>query len=363
MQVLLYNSQFFHQKYGGVSRYAACLAKELIKKKVDINIISPIYKNNYLKEINTSNTRGLYLPKYPNLKFLKFINNTLVSFYKKNIKTNIHHDLYYPEKLNTHTKKKILTVHDTIHEKYKNLYQTDHFDFRKKIIENIDIFICVSQNTKEDFINFYKVDENKIYVVSHGHEHLKNVQAQNFKKSGIFEKPFILYVGGRYKYKNFKLLAEAYSKDNHIYDNFNIICYGGENISNNEISLFKQLGINKKIFHLNGNDSFLKTLYKNCSLYVSTSEYEGFGLTILEAIYSNCKILSNDIDVFKKIYNNAINYFEFNNLDHLIIQIQDILLNNRDNAKREDIKKVLQENSWESTAYKTEKIYNLVNNI
>ena len=50
MQVLLHNSQFFHQKYGGVSRYSSCLSDELIKKNIDIKIISPIYKNNYLKK-------------------------------------------------------------------------------------------------------------------------------------------------------------------------------------------------------------------------------------------------------------------------------------------------------------------------
>ena len=103
----------------------------------------------------------------------------------------------------------------------------------------MDMFICVSQNTKEDLINFYNVDENKINVVPHGYEHLTNIQTQNLKKSGIFEKPFILYVGGRYKYKNFKLLAEAYSKINQINNNFNIICYGGENILIDELSFFK----------------------------------------------------------------------------------------------------------------------------
>ncbi len=362
MQVLLNNSQFFHQKYGGVSRYSACLTYELIKKKIDIKVISPIYKNNYLKKINKSNIRGIYFPKYPNLKFLRFVNNTIVNFYTKNLKANILHDLYYPEKINTCNKKKILTVHDTIHEKYKNLYKTDYFNFRKKIIDTIDIFICVSQNTKEDLINFYNVNENKVYVISHGYEHLKNIQAQNLIKSKIFEKPYILYVGGRYKYKNFKLLAEAYSKDHNIYDNFNIICYGGENISNEELNFFKRLGIDKKIFKLNGNDNFLKTLYTKCSLFVSTSEYEGFGLTILEAIYSDCKILSNDINVFKKIFHNSINYYELNNLDHLIFQLQNLLISKKNYALEGEKKKVLQNNSWENTANMTEKIYKIVNN-
>ena len=362
MQVLLHNSQFFHQKYGGVSRYSTCLTDELIKKNIDIKVISPIYKNNYLKKINKSNVRGVYLPKYPNLKLLRVLNNSLVNYYKKNLKANILHDLYYPEKLNICDKKKILTIHDTIHEKYKNSYKTDYFNFRKKIIDTIDIFICVSQNTMEDLISFYNVNENKIHVISHGYEHLKNIQAQNLTKSKIFEKPFILYVGGRYKYKNFKLLAEAYSKDHHINDNFNIICYGGENISNKEFNFFKKLGIDKKIFKLTGNDNFLKTLYNKCSLFVSTSEYEGFGLTILEAIYSNCKILSNDISVFKKIFNNSINYYEFNNLDHLIVQLQNLLINKKNYAVEYERKRVLQNNSWENAANMTKKVYEIVSN-
>ena len=46
----------------------------------------------------------------------------------------------------------------------------------------MDIFICVSQNTKDDLINFYNVDENKINVIPHGYEHMKNIQTQNLKK-------------------------------------------------------------------------------------------------------------------------------------------------------------------------------------
>ena len=47
-------------------------------------------------------------------------------------------------------------------------------------------------------------------------------------------------------------------------------------------------------------------------------EYEGFGINILEALYMNCKILSNEINVFKDIYEDSINYFQYNNNDHLI---------------------------------------------
>ena len=85
-------------------------------------------------------------------------------------------------------------------------------------------------------------------------------------------------------------------------------------------------------------------------MFISTSEYEGFGLTILEAIYSNCKILSNSISVFKKIFNNSINYYELNNLEHLIFQLQNLLISENNFAVEYEKKRVLQNNTWENTA-------------
>ena len=170
-------------------------------------------------------------------------------------------------------------------------------------------------------------------------------------------------MGGRLKYKNFQLLAEAYSKTNKINENFNIICYGGEKISKVEFLYFKKLGIEKKVIKLDGNDNLLKSLYINCELLISTSEYEGFGINILEAIYLNCKVLSNEIDVFKNIYKNSINYFQFNNLDHLIYQLEKMVINKENNINQIDTNHVLLNNNWENSGNKTYKIYKLLTNI
>ena len=48
-----------------------------------------------------------------------------------------------------HNKKNILTIHDTIHEKYKELYNYDYYEFRKKIVQNSDVLICVSEKYKK----------------------------------------------------------------------------------------------------------------------------------------------------------------------------------------------------------------------
>ena len=329
MKITITNAQYFHQKYGGVSRYASCLLENLAGKHLDITLIAPIHKNKYLQNINNFKMKGFFFPKYPNLKILRNLNNMLTSFYKLKISADIVHDFYYPEIEINHKKKRILTIHDTIHEKFNYLYKFDYFNFRKKIIEKTDRFICVSESTRQDFMRYYNINKDRTSVITHGYEHLKTVEIKNLSKFEILKKPFILYVGGRLKYKNFRFLTEAYSKNKRIRKNFNIVCFGGEKISKHELSHFKRLKIENKIIKLHGDDALLKSLYLNCRLLISTSEYEGFGINILEALYMNCKILSNEINVFKDIYEDSINYFQFNNTDHLIYQLERILLDEK----------------------------------
>ena len=89
------------------------------------------------------------------------------------------------------------------------------------------------------------------------------------------------------------------------------------------------MGILDKVIELKGNDRLLKSLYLKTSLLVSTSNYEGFGINILEAIYLDCPVLSNEIDIFKKLFDDIIEYYDFNNLDQLVGKLENILIENK----------------------------------
>ena len=42
-------------------------------------------------------------------------------------------------------------------------------------------------------------------------------------------------------------------------------------------------------------------LYKNCEFFIQPSKYEGFGMTIIEAILEKKTILCSDINIFREI--------------------------------------------------------------
>ena len=47
-------------------------------------------------------------------------------------------------------------------------------DLKEKIIQNSDAIICISENTKKDLLEFYKIDEKKIFVSYLGYDHISN---------------------------------------------------------------------------------------------------------------------------------------------------------------------------------------------
>jgi glycosyltransferase involved in cell wall biosynthesis len=61
----------------------------------------------------------------------------------------------------------------------------------------------------------------------------------------------------------------------------------------------------------------LRTLYSRASIYAATSRYEPFGMTALEAAFSRCAIIANDIPSFREIWGDAALYFRANDAGSL----------------------------------------------
>jgi glycosyltransferase involved in cell wall biosynthesis len=61
----------------------------------------------------------------------------------------------------------------------------------------------------------------------------------------------------------------------------------------------------------------LRTLYSRASIYAATSRYEAFGMAPLEAAFSRCAIVANDIPPFREIWGDAAIYFQANDAESL----------------------------------------------
>jgi len=61
----------------------------------------------------------------------------------------------------------------------------------------------------------------------------------------------------------------------------------------------------------------LRTLYSRAAIYAATSRYEPFGIAALEAAFSRCAIIANDIPSFREIWGDAALYFRANDASSL----------------------------------------------
>lgn len=73
-------------------------------------------------------------------------------------------------------------------------------------------------------------------------------------------------------------------------------------------------------------DEYMPIFYKNALLYVYPSIYEGFGIPILEAQYSNTPLLCTNIEVFKEIAGNGAKFCNLDTID-MVDKIQILLKN------------------------------------
>ena len=120
-----------------------------------------------------------------------------------------------------------MNVYDLIHEKFYQDYNLSKNSLpKKKSLINADMIICPSINTKKDLLEIYKVKEDKIKVINIGISDFKNISYQNEDK---LDYPYLLYVGYRGKYKNFKNLVIAIGKSKKILKDFKIVCLEVEN--------------------------------------------------------------------------------------------------------------------------------------
>ena len=360
---ILFDYQIFRaQKYGGVSRYFYEIAKRLsIEKGCNVEIFAPLHVNQYLLSTSNMNVTGRKIIKPPYSGFiLRNINSLLTRFFVKPRKDiDIFHETYYSMIDNCPTTaKRVITVHDMIHEKFAHYFP--NYDPTRKhkahAVNRADHVICVSENTRRDLIELLKVPETKTSVVYHG-------CSLSLVKDSIIpfkhKKPFILYVGIRNGYKKFDLLLQAFASSKLLRKEFSIICFGGGKASTNEIKLMKTLNLPSDcVIYRGGDDSILAGLYASATVFVYPSLYEGFGIPPLEAMSLGCPVVCANTSSIPEVVGDAAHLFDPKNQSELQNAIEKVVSSSEYSARLkakgyERIKLF----SWEKCTHDTLNVY------
>jgi len=268
--------------------------------------------------------------------------------------------------------KKVVTIHDLIFKRYPQWYpyfDRKIYDWKFKLAcQNADKIIAVSEQTKADIIHFYGIDEQKIKVVYQTcNESFKTKatkeEIQKVREEYQLPEDFLLNVGTIEARKNALNIVKAlhqhkiemplyiigrntkYAKE--------IKYYIAENNLENQI----------KILH-NVSNTELPIFYQMAKIFIYPSTFEGFGIPIIEALYSGTPVISSQGSCFSEAGGENSIYTEVNNIDALAEAILS-LLNNEEKCKLmvEKGLKYVQKFNTDKLAIELHQLYeNLLNN-
>lgn len=210
-----------------------------------------------------------------------------------------------------HGKPFVLTIHDMIPELYPQYFpaNNDQIVNRQLLVPLASHIIAVSEQTKKDIIRFLNVPEEKITVIYHGADTKPYTPTETI--SDDYE--YILFVGERHSYKNFIPFCTACLPVLKRHKDLKIVCTGHP-FTKEELSFFNTHGIRERFVHrfMKSDQEFLD-LYHNSIAFVYPSDYEGFGIPILEAYKAGCPVMLNHASCFPEIAGDAAIYFSLHN--------------------------------------------------
>jgi len=238
-----------------------------------------------------------------------------------NLSAGIYADLtaqvyYSPFYGNARTKiPQVFTVYDMIFERFPHYFSRSvgvinaHIKEKKDCLERADLLRCISNNTAKDVIEMYPhIRKEKLKVIHIGVDEL----FFEGKKAGSYQRPYFLYVGNRDKYKNFIRFLTAFGKSELSKDfDLRIVSPINAEFNNEEVDIIQRYQLAECIKVLiNVSDEALRDSYRMSEAFVCPSEYEGFGLPILEAMASGTLVLTSNVSSLPEIGGEAPLYFD-----------------------------------------------------
>jgi len=240
-----------------------------------------------------------------------------------------------------------------IHELFPS-YFPDHdwtIANKKKVILNAERIIAVSKKTRNDLVEIYRVDSERIDVVYHG---IRHVQSQKVH----LPDRFILFVGRRSSYKNFNLAVDVFSRVLAEENECWLVCCGGGAVTEDERVVLIDLNVEQRVLFLEPTDSELQYIYSKARLLIYPSLAEGFGLPIIEAMSTGCLVCLSDIECFHEIAEDAASYFDPMQVESALESVQRVLSDSDERTRIQMLGlQLVQRYTWRQAAEDTHTVY------
>jgi len=319
-------------RYSGVSSFSYNLLNSVLKLDSSNKYSGFLNSFGDVKLPKIDPRVSIIKTNYPN-KYLNYL--SFKYFNTPKIDKLLNSDLYYLPHINfvslSKDVYKVITVHDLSFFRYKRFFSLrknlwHYFINVKKLLNEFDLIIAVSENTKRDIVELCGINESKIRVIYSALD-LVYFQENSLDIKKVIKKyslptKIIFSLSTIEPRKNFDSLLIAFDQlleENQSLRDYHLIIAGSKGWSyNNVFRIFKKMKHKKNVRFLD----YIKieekrAIYSLSKLFVFPSFYEGFGFPPLEAMISGTPVLASDNSSIKEILGSSALLFNPYNIGEL----------------------------------------------
>lgn len=215
--------------------------------------------------------------------------------------------------------RQVITVHDLLPIKFPDQCRLQNYYFSfilPRLINKAAAVITISESTKNDLHQHYKLPLEKIHVIYNGIDHSQftvqpdDVIRQTKQKYGLAE--YFLVVGASYPHKNVHRVLQAFAKiQDSISPETELAISGGRR---EYVDMLKReaekLGVRAVRFLEYVPFRELSALYSGATALVYPSLYEGFGFPPLEAMACGCPVITSNISSLPEVCGDGALYVD-----------------------------------------------------
>ncbi len=257
----------------------------------------------------------------------------------------------------------VISIMDLSYIHYPELFKKSDLiqlnNWTKYSVKNAKRILTISNFSKKAIVEYYKVDKNKVFVTYPGykkdlfHTNYRSSEISKIKKKYSLNK-YLLFVGTIQPRKNLLRLLQAFNRVKSSPD-LKLVLVGKKGWLYEEI--FEKIKEFKStVLYLDYLDDIsIAKLYRGAQAFILPSLYEGFGITVIEAMASGCPVIISNNSSLPEVGGKSAIYIDPTSVESIvegILKVLEMSSSNRENIVKQGLTH-LKNFSWDSCASKT----------
>lgn len=217
-------------------------------------------------------------------------------------------------------KERYVMIYDIAFEHFPEFVEKKNLQFLKRRVpeaaRKANKIITISEATRDDLIAVYGVKREKIIVAPcavNPSIYKPTKMTQKLRDKYNLPKQYILYIGTIEPRKNLKRLVEAYScLPSNLKNEYPLVLAGGRGWNDRSIlEAIRRVSKDSTIIQTGYVDEAdIPAIYSGAKIFLYPSNYEGFGMQVLEAMACDTPVLTSNNSSLSEVGGDAVYYVD-----------------------------------------------------